>query len=58
MKMRDIETMQSEALVKESLSVGKYGEPHISINALAGITGFRTMRITGSYRKEIITRTP
>jgi len=44
--------MQSEALVKDSLSVGKYGEPHTSINALTGITGFRTMRITGTYSKK------
>nr|KYP41338.1 hypothetical protein KK1_037304 [Cajanus cajan] len=47
-KEEDDETLQSETMVKET----DFGDPHISVNALTGVQGFGTMRVTGSYKKK------
>nr|KYP59360.1 Transposon Ty3-I Gag-Pol polyprotein [Cajanus cajan] len=47
-KEEDDETLQFETMVKEI----DFGDPYISVNALTGVQGFRTMRVTGSYKKK------
>nr|KYP45442.1 hypothetical protein KK1_033012 [Cajanus cajan] len=44
----DDETLQSETVVNET----DFGDPHISVNAVTGVQGFKTMRVTGSYKKK------
>ena len=42
----------SDSEVEDSeLAVSSASEPLISVNALIGTTSFRTMRVTGYYRK-------
>jgi len=51
------EEEDEEALQAETLTTRNFGEPHISVSALTRITTFKTMRVTGSYKKKNIAYT-
>ena len=52
MKVDDNSDSEGEDVLSEELNVSSASEPLISINALTGTTSFRTMRVTGYYRKK------
>ena len=51
MEVDDNSDSEVEDVVSEELVVSSASEPLISVNALIGTTSFRTMRVTGYYRK-------
>jgi len=52
MEVDDNSDSEGEDVLSEELNVSSASEPLISINALTGTTSFRTMRVTGYYRKK------
>ena len=52
MEVDDNSDSEGEDVVSEELAVSSASEPLISVNALTGTTSFKTMRVTGYYRKK------
>ena len=52
MEVNDNSDSEVKDVVSEELVVSSASEPLISVNALTGTTSFRTMRVTGYYRKK------
>ena len=52
MEVDDNSDSEGKDVVSEELVVSSASEPLISVNALTGTTSFRTMRVTGYYRKK------
>ena len=52
MEVDDNSDLEGEDVVGEELAVSSASEPLISVNALTRTTSFRTMRVTGYYRKK------
>jgi len=46
------EEEDEETLQSETFDTSDFGESHIFVSALTRITSFRTMTVTGSYRKK------
>ena len=52
MEVDDNSDSEGEDVVSEELAVSSASEPLISVNALTGTTSFRTIRVTGYYKKK------
>ena len=52
MEIDDNSDSKVEDVVSEELAVSSASEPLISVNALTGVTSFRTMRVTGYSKKK------
>lgn len=52
MEVDDNSDSEGKDVVSEELVVSSASEPLLSVNALTGTTSFRTIRVTGYYRKK------
>ena len=52
MEVDDNSDSEGEDVLSEELNVSSASEPLISVNALTGTTSFRTIRVTGYYKKK------
>ena len=52
MEVDDNSDSEGEDVVGEELAFSSASEPWISVNALTGTTSFKTMWVTGYYRKK------